>query len=52
MPLRFVHAGDFHLDEDCYFADTTQCLEWFVAAAIRAGVDLFVITGALPFGSL
>ena len=28
MPLRFAHAGDFHLDEDRYFADTAQCLEW------------------------
>jgi hypothetical protein len=27
MPLRFAHAGDFHLDEDRYFADTAQCLE-------------------------
>ena len=47
MPLRFVHAGDFHLDEDRYFADTAQCLEWFVADAIRASVDLFVINGDL-----
>jgi exonuclease SbcC len=31
MPLRFAHAGDFHLDEDRYFADTARCLEWFVA---------------------
>ena len=31
MPLRFGHAGDFHLDEDRYFADTAQCLEWFVS---------------------
>jgi hypothetical protein len=22
MPLRVGHAGDFHLDEDRYFADT------------------------------
>ena len=35
MPLRFCHAGDFHLAEDHYFADTAQCLEWFVADAIR-----------------
>jgi DNA repair exonuclease SbcCD nuclease subunit len=47
MPLRFAHAGDFHLDEDHYFADTAQCLEWFVADAIRASVDLFVIYGDL-----
>ena len=47
MPFRFVHAGDFHLDEDRYFADTAQCLEWFVADAIQASVDLFVINGDL-----
>ncbi|MGD1156997.1 MAG: metallophosphoesterase [Terriglobia bacterium] len=47
MPLRLAHAGDFHLDEDRYFADTAQCLEWFVADAIRASVDLFVINGDL-----
>jgi DNA repair exonuclease SbcCD nuclease subunit len=47
MPLRFAHAGDFHLDEDRYFADIAQCLEWFVADAIRASVDLFVINGDL-----
>ena len=47
MPLRFTHAGDFHLDEDRYFADTAQCLEWFVADAIRANVDFFVINGDL-----
>jgi 3',5'-cyclic AMP phosphodiesterase CpdA len=47
MPLRFGYAGDFHLDEDRYFADTAQSLEWFVADAIRAGADLFVINGDL-----
>jgi predicted MPP superfamily phosphohydrolase len=47
MPLRFAHAGDFHLDEDRYFADTAQCLEWFVADAIWARVDFFVINGDL-----
>jgi DNA repair exonuclease SbcCD nuclease subunit len=47
MPLRFAHAGDFHLDEDRYFADTAQCLEWFVADAIRASVDFFVVNGDL-----
>jgi DNA repair exonuclease SbcCD nuclease subunit len=47
MPLRFCHAGDFHLDEDRYFADTAQCLEWFAADAIRASVDLFVVNGDL-----
>jgi DNA repair exonuclease SbcCD nuclease subunit len=47
MPLRFAHAGDFHLDEDRYFADTAQCLEWLVADAVQANVDLFVINGDL-----
>jgi len=47
MPLRFCHAGDFHLDEDRYLADTAQCLEWFVADAIRASVDFFVVNGDL-----
>jgi metallophosphoesterase superfamily enzyme len=35
------------LDEDRYFADTAQCLEWFVADAIRASVDFFVVNGDL-----
>ena len=47
MPLRIAHAGDFHLDEDRYFADTAQCLEWFVGDAIQANVDFFVINGDL-----
>jgi hypothetical protein len=29
------------LDEDHYFADTSQCLQWFVGDAIQAHVDLF-----------
>lgn len=47
MRLLLGHAGDFHLDEDHYFADTAQCLEWFVTDAIRASVDFFVINGDL-----
>ncbi len=47
MALRLAHAGDFHLDEDRYFADTAHCLGWFVADAIRASVDFFVINGDL-----
>jgi len=47
MPLRLAHSGDFHLEEDHYFADTARCLEWFVADAIRANVDLFVVNGDL-----
>jgi DNA repair exonuclease SbcCD nuclease subunit len=42
-----AHSGDFHLEEDHYFGDTAQCLEWFVADAIRASVDLFAVTGDL-----
>jgi exonuclease SbcD len=47
--MNFVcaHLGDIHLEENHYFADTAQCLEWFVADAIRTGVDLFVINGDL-----
>ena len=47
MPLKISHAGDFHLDEDRYFGDTTHCLEWFVADSISSGTDLFVINGDL-----
>ncbi len=47
MPLRFAHCGDFHLDEDRYFADTAQCLEWFVEDSIRANTNLFVVDGDL-----
>jgi len=32
MPLRFGHAGDFHLDEDRYFGDTAQCAVAFRGA--------------------
>ena len=31
MTLRVNHCGDIHLDEDRYFGDTAQCLEWFVS---------------------
>jgi len=47
MPLRFAHAGDFHLDEDRYFADTAHCLEWFITDGIQTSVYLFVINGDL-----
>jgi hypothetical protein len=40
MPLRFCHAGDFHLDEDRYFADTAQCAERFVADGLSEAVSL------------
>jgi DNA repair exonuclease SbcCD nuclease subunit len=45
--LTTAHVGDVHLEEDHYFGDTAQCLEWFVADAIRSNVDLFVINGDL-----
>jgi len=41
------HCGDIHLDENHYFGDTARCLEWFVADAARANVNLFVIDGDL-----
>jgi len=45
--LTTAHAGDVHLEEDHYFGDTAQCLDWFVADAIRSNADLFVINGDL-----
>jgi DNA repair exonuclease SbcCD nuclease subunit len=45
--VRVAHTGDVHLEEDRYFGDTAQCLEWFVCDGIRADVDLFVINGDL-----
>jgi DNA repair exonuclease SbcCD nuclease subunit len=47
MSLICAHFGDVHLEEDHYFGDTAQCLEWFVADAIRSNVDLFVLNGDL-----
>jgi len=47
MPRIFAHTGDVHVDEDHYFGDTAQCLEWFVEDAIGQDVDLFVINGDL-----
>jgi len=47
--MNFVcaHLGDIHLEEDHYFADTAQCLKWFVADAIQAHTNLFVVNGDL-----
>jgi hypothetical protein len=45
--LTTAHVGDVHLEEGHYFGDTAQCLEWFVADAVRSNVDLFVINGDL-----
>lgn len=47
MAWNCAHTGDIHIDEDHYFGDAAQCLEWFVADAIRQNVDLFVINGDL-----
>ena len=45
--VRVAHTSDVHLEEDRYFGDTAQCLEWFVCDAVRTSVDLFVINGDL-----
>jgi len=47
MPLKTTHVGDVHLEEDRYFGDTVQCLEWFVEDSIRADTNLFVVDGDL-----
>ena len=45
--MKVSHCGDLHVEEDRYFADTAQCLEWFVEDSIRANTDLFVVDGDL-----
>ncbi len=40
MPLRFAHAGDFHLDEDRHFVGTAQCAERFVTDGLNETVNL------------
>jgi DNA repair exonuclease SbcCD nuclease subunit len=45
--MKISHCGDIHLEEDRYFDDTAQCLEWFVEDSIRANTDLFVVDGDL-----
>ncbi len=47
MPYIFSQSGDFHLEEDRYFADTAKCIEWFVEDAIQQGTNLFVLNGDL-----
>ncbi len=47
MPYKFSHVGDVHLEEDHYFSDTAQCVEWFVEDSIRQGARLFVLDGDL-----
>jgi DNA repair exonuclease SbcCD nuclease subunit len=45
--MKISHCGDIHLEEDRYFEDTAQCLEWFVEDSIRANTNLFVVDGDL-----
>jgi DNA repair exonuclease SbcCD nuclease subunit len=45
--MKISHSGDVHLEEDRYFGDTAQCLEWYVADSLRANTDLFVVDGDL-----
>jgi DNA repair exonuclease SbcCD nuclease subunit len=47
--MNFVcaHLGDIHLEEDHYFGDTVQCLDWFVGDAMQSHTNLFVINGDL-----
>jgi len=45
--MKISHCGDIHVEEDRYFGDTAQCLEWFVEDSIRANTDLFVVDGDL-----
>jgi DNA repair exonuclease SbcCD nuclease subunit len=47
MSMKISHCGDIHVEEDRYFGDTTQCLEWFVEDSIHANTDLFVVDGDL-----
>jgi DNA repair exonuclease SbcCD nuclease subunit len=47
MRMKISHCGDIHIEEDRYFGDTAQCLEWFVEDSIRANTDLFVVDGDL-----
>jgi exonuclease SbcD len=47
MTMRISHCGDVHLEEDRYFEDTAQCLEWFVEDSIRAKTNAFVVDGDL-----
>jgi len=45
--MKISHCGDIHLEEDRYFDDTAQCLEWFVEDSIRANTNVFVVDGDL-----
>ena len=45
MSFRVSQCGDVHIEEDRYFGDTAQCLEWYVADAIHNNANLFVVNG-------
>jgi DNA repair exonuclease SbcCD nuclease subunit len=45
--MKISHCGDVHVEEDRYFGDTAQCLEWFVEDSIHANTNLFVVDGDL-----
>jgi DNA repair exonuclease SbcCD nuclease subunit len=45
--MKISHCGDIHVEEDRYFGDTAQCLEWFAEDSIRVNTDLFVVDGDL-----
>ena len=45
--MKISHCGDIHVEEDRYFGDTAQCLEWFVEDSIHANTNLFVVDGDL-----
>jgi DNA repair exonuclease SbcCD nuclease subunit len=45
--MKISHCGDIHLEEDRYFGDTAQCLQWFVEDSISANTNLFVVDGDL-----
>jgi DNA repair exonuclease SbcCD nuclease subunit len=47
MRMKISHCGDIHVEEDRYFGDTAQCLEWFVEDSIHANTNLFVVDGDL-----
>src|SRR5271157_144372 len=47
MRMKISHCGDIHIEEDRYFGDTAQCLEWFVEDSISANTNLFVVDGDL-----
>ena len=47
MSFRLSHCGDVHLDEDRYFGDTAQCLEWFVYDGSHHKIQRWIANGLL-----